>query len=61
MFADDTKLRGVADVPEQCADIHRNLHRLKKWADRDLIKFNKRKYITGRTVPNTMHRLGLVR
>jgi len=40
-FADDTKL---ADTPEACATIQRDLIGLEKWADRNLIKFNMGKY-----------------
>ena len=36
-FADDTKLGGVADTPEDCAAIQRDLDRL----ERNLMKFNK--------------------
>jgi len=43
-FADDTKLGGVADTPEGHAAIQRDLDRLEKWADRNLIKFHKGKY-----------------
>ena len=41
--ADDTKLRGVADRPESCAAIQQNLDRLKSWAGRNLMRFNKSK------------------
>ena len=42
-FADDTKLGGAADQTEGCATIQRDLNRLDKWADRNLIKFNQEK------------------
>ncbi|GAB0209608.1 mitochondrial enolase superfamily member 1 [Grus japonensis] len=42
-FADDTKLGGVADRPEGHAAIQRDLNRLEKWADRNLMKFNRGK------------------
>ncbi|PKU41171.1 rna-directed dna polymerase from mobile element jockey-like [Limosa lapponica baueri] len=40
-FADDTKLGGEADIPEGCAAIQKDLNRLEKWVDRNLMKFNK--------------------
>ena len=42
-FADDSKLGGVADIPEGHAAIRRDLNRLEKWADRNLTKFSKGK------------------
>lgn len=32
--SDDTKLRGVADTLEGCADIQQDLDRLEEWAER---------------------------
>ncbi|GAB0175600.1 mitochondrial enolase superfamily member 1 [Grus japonensis] len=40
-FADNTKLGGVADMPEGCTAIQRDLNRLEKWADRKFMQFNK--------------------
>jgi len=42
-FADDTKWRRVAYMPEGHAAIRRDLDRLEKWADRNLMKLNKGK------------------
>ena len=42
-FADDRKLGGVADTPEGCAAIQRDLNGLKSWAERKQIRFNKSK------------------
>jgi len=42
-FADDTKLGGVVDTLAVCADIQRDLDRLERWAERNLMKFNKGK------------------
>jgi len=43
MVADGTKLRGVADSPEGCAAIQQDLDRLKNTAERNMMRFNKRK------------------
>jgi len=40
-FTGNTKLRGVADIPEGDADIQRCLDRLVKWAKRNFTKFSK--------------------
>lgn len=42
-FTDDTKLGRVVDVPKRCADIQTDLSRVEKWAEGNLVKFNKEK------------------
>jgi len=41
--ADVTKLGEAADTPEVCATIQRDLEKLEKWADRNLVNFDKSK------------------
>lgn len=36
----DTKFGGVVDTTQRSAAIQRDLHKLDKWADRNLVKFN---------------------
>ncbi|PKU40658.1 poly rna polymerase gld2 isoform x1 [Limosa lapponica baueri] len=60
-FADDTKLRGVADTPQDCAIIQEALDTLESWAERNLMKFNKGKCRVlhlGRNNPTHQNRLG---
>jgi len=39
-FADDTEWGGMADTPGRCAAIQRDLDRVVKWSDRNLMKLN---------------------
>uniref|UniRef100_A0A803SME4 Reverse transcriptase domain-containing protein n=1 Tax=Anolis carolinensis TaxID=28377 RepID=A0A803SME4_ANOCA len=42
-FADDTKLGGIANTPEDRSRIQNNLNRLEKWAKTNKMKFNRDK------------------
>jgi len=42
-FADNTKLGGMADMPEGCAAIQQDLESLESWAGRNQMRFNKNK------------------
>ncbi|KAK4807114.1 hypothetical protein QYF61_018455 [Mycteria americana] len=60
-FSDNTKVGGVADTPEGGAAIQRDLDRLEKWANRNLMKFNKGKCQVlhlGRNNPRHQYMLG---
>uniref|UniRef100_A0A8C3BR72 Reverse transcriptase domain-containing protein n=1 Tax=Cairina moschata TaxID=8855 RepID=A0A8C3BR72_CAIMO len=42
-YAKDTNLAGMADTPEGCAAIQRDLEQLQRWAGRNQMRFNKSK------------------
>lgn len=57
-FVDDTKLWGLADLPEGHAAIQRDLNRAEKWADSNL-KFSKRRWkVLGRNKHRHQDMLG---
>ena len=61
-FADDSNLGGVADTPEGCAATQRDLDRLERWAEGNLMKYNKSKCMVmqlGRNNPLHQYRLGV--
>ncbi|KAJ7413933.1 rna-directed dna polymerase from mobile element jockey-like [Willisornis vidua] len=42
-LADDTKLRGVTNTPEDCTVLQKDLNRLKRWAGKSCLRFHKGK------------------
>ncbi|KAJ7415311.1 rna-directed dna polymerase from mobile element jockey-like [Pitangus sulphuratus] len=60
-FTDDTKLGEVAGTSEGCASLQRDLNRLERWTEKNLMKFNKDKCRVlqlGRNDPKHQYRLG---
>uniref|UniRef100_A0A493TVB5 Reverse transcriptase domain-containing protein n=1 Tax=Anas platyrhynchos platyrhynchos TaxID=8840 RepID=A0A493TVB5_ANAPP len=60
-YVDETKLGGVADTPEACAAIQRDLDRLERWTGRNQMRFNKSKCRVlhlGRNNPKYLYWLG---
>jgi len=60
-FAEDTKLGGVINRPGDCSAIQRDLSKLEKWTNRNLMNFKKREMPSptpGRNHPKYHHRLG---
>ena len=61
-IADNTKLEGVADMPDGCTTTQRDPDTLEKQATRNLMKFNKGKckvQLLGRITPSTSTHWGL--
>ena len=59
-FADDTKLCGAANMPKGRDLIQRDLNRLKKWAQENLMSLNKsRCKVLGHGNPHTSTRWGM--
>lgn len=42
-FMDNRKLGEVADIPEVCAALQKDLNRLERWAEGNCLKFSKGK------------------
>ena len=57
-FADDTKLGGVADIPEVCVAIQQDVDKLENWTGRNLMRFRCRVLHLGRNNHTYQYRVG---
>ncbi|PKU47253.1 rna-directed dna polymerase from mobile element jockey- hypothetical protein [Limosa lapponica baueri] len=60
-FIDNTKMDRVANTPDGCSAFKRDLNRTEKWAERNLMKFNKGKCKVlhlGMSNPRLKYKLG---
>ncbi|KAJ7410494.1 hypothetical protein BTVI_53281 [Pitangus sulphuratus] len=58
-FTQDTKLRGVANTSEGCVALQKDHNRLKRWAEKNCLKFNKGKFKVLHLGKNNLHQYRL--